>query len=223
MKRGPLITVALVVALAFGLLAFNMISDRSDDSAPAAATTAPSSGATTSALQTSAASTSAPAAVPFPATADYVGTVPLAGGGVMTLSIAVKGDKATAYACDGNTVEAWFQGPAKAGDLRLDGKNGARLTGVYDGTAVTGTLLINGKSWNYAAKSVRAPGGMYMYRSATTRTSWIVTGEGMVTGVQRAPSGLTSPAPTLTPANATAVIDGRTVTATRVNGDSDVF
>lgn len=222
MKRGPLITVALVVALAFGLLAFNMISDRSDDSAPAAATTAPSA-APTSAPETSAGQTSAPAAVPFPATADYVGTVPLAGGGVMTLSIAVKGDKATAYACDGNTVEAWFQGPAKAGDLQLTGKNGARLTGRHGGAGITGTLLINGKSWEYTAKPVTAPGGMYMYRSATTRTSWIVTGEGMITGVQRAANGLTSPAPTLAPANATAVVDGRTVTVTKVNGDSDVF
>ncbi len=50
-------------------------------------------------------------------------------------------------------------------------------------------------------------------------TTWIIDADGSVTGVQRQPDGSTSPAPSLS-TDGIAVIDGRTVTATRVQGDS---
>ena len=42
----------------------------------------------------------------------------------------VQGDRAVAYACDGNTIETWLQGTAKDGTVALTGKNDAKLDGV---------------------------------------------------------------------------------------------
>ena len=53
------------------------------------------------------------------------------------------------------------------------------------------------------------------------RNSWIIDGDGGVTGVQRRPDGSTASAPGLS-IDRTAVIDGQTIVATRVEGASDV-
>src|SRR5688572_28733854 len=59
-------------------------------------------------------STTPPAPVPrspaFPPQADYDGKIPTKAG-VITLEITVTGDRAVAYACDGNSVEVWLSGP----------------------------------------------------------------------------------------------------------------
>jgi hypothetical protein len=60
-----------------------------------------------------------------------------------------------------------------------------------------------------------------VYEQAGVRNSWIIDANGAVTGVQRQADGSTGPAPGLS-TDGTAVIDGQYVTATRVEGDSDV-
>jgi hypothetical protein len=216
--RGPLITLAAVAALGVGILTVN-ISQEPDPvipgqpvaaSAPTPAPPAPAPPAPTT-----------PPAPAFPAKADYVGKIPTATG-VITLDIAVDGDKAVAYACDGNSIESWLRGSAVNGAVSLASKDRtSRLEGRLDGTAVVGTLWIGEKKWDFTAEVAAPPAGLYVYEESGVRSSWIVDSSGKATGVQRLDDGSTVPAPGLA-TDFSAVIDGRTVTATRVQGDSDV-
>jgi hypothetical protein len=215
--RGPLITLAAVAALGAGILFVN-ISQEPDPAPPAKPTAAPTT--------TAAAAPPPPAPTPqppaFPAKADYVGKIPIANG-VITLDITVEGDKAVAYACDGNSVESWLRGPAVNGTVSLANKdNTSRLEGRLEGTSVVGTLSIGEKKWDFTTAAVQEPAGLYVYEEGGVRVSWIVDADGGVTGVLRLDDGSTVPAPGLETEGNTAVIDGRPVTATRVQGASDV-
>lgn len=211
--RGPLITLAAVAALGAGILIVNVSKETEPASgkpvAAAATTTAPA--------------TSPPAPKPpaFPAKADYIGKIPTARG-ALTVEITVEGDKAVAYACDGNTVESWLRGPAVDGAVNLVSKDAtSRLAGRLDGDAVVGTLSIGQKTWDFSASISQPPAGLYVYQDAGVRGTWIVDSAGAVTGVMRLSDGSTVPAPGLE-TDQTSVIDGRAVTATRVQGSSDV-
>ncbi|WP_433598590.1 hypothetical protein ACQPXH_23010 [Nocardia sp. CA-135953] len=217
MKRlGPWLTLAAVAVLGLVLLVINMSKDTEPSTANtnAVATTTPV--ATT---QTPPPTTAA--SVPSPGKADYVGTIPLASGGTITLEITVAGDTAIAYACDGKSIESWLRGPATNGSLQLTGKDDAKLTGTFDGKAARGTLWIGGKQWSYTANPVQPPAGLYIYSEAGTRQSWIVDANGGVTGVQRNPDGSTAPAVGLAP-DATAIVNGKKVTANKVSGGDSV-
>lgn len=163
----------------------------------------------------------APPQAAFPAMATYVGKIPTKTG-VITLDITVNGQKAVAYACDGNTVEVWLNGPATNGTVSLASKNKAsRLEGKLSGDTIVGKLWIGDKSWNFTTAAAEPPAGLYVYESNGARNSWIVDSGGAVTGVRRQVDGSTVPAPALA-ADGTAVVDGQTVTATRVDGDEHV-
>lgn len=239
-QRGPVLTVAAVAVLGFILLTFNILSGSEGSPAPVASSGSPSATTsvenrtsrqranapaadTPSSPGTAPPGTTAPGATtvagkPFPASADYVGTIPLATGGTMTVSITVKNDKAVAYACDGNSVETWLRGTASGGQLKLTGKNDARLSGSLDGTSVKGKLWIGAKQWDYTAAPVTAPAGIYVSDNGYERTSWIVDSSGNTTGVRRLADGTTTPAADR-PLTGGALTDS---TVRRVAGDSDV-
>jgi hypothetical protein len=216
--RGPLLTLVAVVALGLGILLVNMAKEKS---APAAN---PYSQSTTTAAAATPAAPPAPSTPPppvFPAKADYVGKIPTASG-TITVEITVQGDKAVAYACDGNTIESWLRGSAVNGAVSLANKDKtSRLEGHLEGSAVVGTLWIGEKKWDFNAPAAQPPAGLYVYDDAGVRTSWIIDGDGGVTGVQREPDGSTRRAPGLS-LDRTSVINGRTIVANRVEGDSDV-
>jgi hypothetical protein len=150
-----------------------------------------------------------------------VGKIPTANG-TTTVEITVQGDKAIAYACDGNKVESWLRGGAMSGTVSLASKDKtSRLDGRLEGNAIVGTLLIGDKNWDFNAPLAQPPAGLYVYDSAGVRNSWIVDPNGGVTGVQRREDGSTAPAPTLT-TEGIANVDGIEVRAIRVDGDSDV-
>jgi hypothetical protein len=204
--RGPLVTLAAVAALGAGILLVNM--SQEPDKAPSAN---PYSRSTTTLPTTAAPAPPAPPPSPaFPAKADYVGKIPTANG-TITLEIAVDGQKAIAYACDGNTIESWLRGNATNGAVSLASKDkSGRLEGRLQGSAVVGTLWIGEKQWDFSAPAAQPPAGLYVYDQAGVRSSWIVDQSGGVTGVQRQPDGATTPAPAMS------------ANATRVEGDSDV-
>jgi hypothetical protein len=215
--RGPLVTLGAVAVLGVGILLVNV--SKQDDPAPAAAQS------TTTTLTVAPAAPPPPPVVPpppaFPAKADYVGKIPTATGHI-TVEITVQGDKAVAYACDGNTVESWLWGSARAGAVSLTSKDkSSRLDGRLEGNAIVGTLRIGQKKWDFTAPMTQPPAGLYVYENAGVRNSWIVDPNGGVTGVQRAEDGSTEPAPRLT-VDGIANIDGITIKAIRVQGDSDV-
>ncbi|CCW09850.1 hypothetical protein QLG13_19600 [Rhodococcus aetherivorans] len=211
-RRGPLITLAAVVVLAAVLLAVNV---SKEDGGP---TPAPGPAATSAPAPTTTAAPST--AVAFPAQATYVAQIPVTTG-TLTLAIAVEGEDAVAYACDGSAVESWLSGDAEDGRLELEGRDGARLDGEFDGTTVRGTLWLGDRSWTFDAAPAEPPAGLYLANVGDVRASWIVTQDGTVTGVRRAGDGGTAPAPVLAP-DGTAVVDGVVVTADPVSG-SDTF
>jgi hypothetical protein len=216
--RGPIVTLGAVAVLGIGIWLVNV---SKEDPAPAP----PAAQATTSTTAAPAPQPlpppPAPAPAAFPVKADYVGKIPIANG-TITLDISVEGEKAIAYACDGNSIETWLRGPAVDGLVSLASKDKAnRLEGRLEGDSVVGTLWIGDKKWDFKADPAQPPAGLYVYDEAGVRTSWIIDGDGGVTGVQRRPDGSTVRAPGLS-LDATSVIDGRTVVATRVEGDSDV-
>ena len=216
--RGPLVTLGAVAALGVGILLVNM---SKEEKAPQAN---PYSHSTTTAAVTAAPAPPAPSPPPrpaFPAKADYVGKIPTANG-TITVEITVHGDKAVAYACDGNTIESWLRGSAANGVVSLASKDKtSRLEGRLEGNAVVGTLWIGEKKWDFKADPTQPPAGLYVYDEAGARSSWIVDANGGVTGVQRQPDGSTRPAPGLS-LDRTSVINGRPVVASRVEGYSDV-
>ena len=216
--RGPLATLGAVAVLGVGILLVNM---SKEDSAPSGK---PAAQSTTTVAPTTAAAPPAPKTPPppaFPAQADYVGKIPTANG-TITLEITVQGDKAVAYACDGNTIESWLRGSAVNGALSLANKDKtSRLEGHIEGNAVVGTLWIGEKKWDFNTPVAQPPAGLYVYENAGVRNSWIVDPNGGVTGVQRREDGSTAPAPRLT-TDGIAVIDGIEVKAIRVQGASDV-
>ena len=215
--RGPYVTLAAVAALGVGILLVNM---SKEESAPQANPYRQPTTAATPATVAPAPPPAPPAAA-FPAKADYVGKIPTANGKI-TVEITVDGVKAIAYACDGNSIESWLRGSATNGALSLASKDKTgRLEGRIDGNAVVGTLWIGEKKWDFKADPAQPPAGLYIYDNAGVRSSWIIDGNGGVTGVQRRPDGSTAPAPGLS-IDRTAVIDGQSIVATRVEGASDV-
>ncbi len=161
--RGPMVTLAAVAALGVGILLVNM---SNEEKAPSAN---PYSQSTTAAAATPAPPPPAPSTPPppaFPAKADYVGKIPIASG-TITLEITVQGDKAVAYACDGNTIESWLRGSATNGALSLASKDKTgRLEGRLEGNAVVGTLWIGEKKWDFKADPAQPPAGLYVYDNA---------------------------------------------------------
>src|ERR1044072_5470923 len=115
--RGPIVTLAAVAVLGVGILLINMSKEGPAPANPYSQ----SATAATSAAPPPAQSTPPPPPT-FPAEADYVGKVPTANG-TLTLEITVEGDKAIAYACDGNTVESWLRGNAVNGAVSLANKD----------------------------------------------------------------------------------------------------
>jgi hypothetical protein len=169
----------------------------------------------------SAADPATPARPVFPLKADYVGKIPISSG-VITVHITVDGKKAIAYACDGDTVEVWLVGSAENGVVTLFNKDKtSRLEGRLQGSTVVGTLWIGQKKWDFTTAAVQPPAGLYVYQEGGVRSSWIIDANQAATGVQRQPDGSTSAAPNLS-IDGTAVINGRTVAAIRVEVDSDV-
>jgi hypothetical protein len=204
---GPLLTLVAVATLGGGIWLMNV----SQETKPAASTTSMVQ-ATTSAAPVPL-PPPAPPAVAFPAKANYVGKIPTRSGAI-TLEVTVAGQRAIAYACDGDSVEVWMRGTATNGRLALWSKDKAsRLDGHLDGTSIAGTLAIGQRSWDFTAAPVAPPAGLYVDENDGVRNSWIVDSEGAVTGVQRRADGSTAPAPGLAE-------DG--LTATRVDGEDDV-
>jgi hypothetical protein len=218
--RGPLVTLGAVAVLGIGILLVNMSKEESPPPGkPAAESTTAVATTTTAAPAPAPPSTPPPPA--FPAKADYVGKIPTANG-TITLEITVDGDKAIAYACDGNTVESWLRGSAVNSAVSLANKDKtSRLEGRLEGNAVVGTLWIGEKKWDFNAPAAQPPAGLYVYENAGVRNSWIIDPSGGVTGVQRREDGSTAPAPSLT-TDGIADIDGIEVKAIRVEGDSNV-
>jgi hypothetical protein len=157
------------------------------ESAPAsspAATESPTSSAAPA--ESSEAPEQSPAAAPSPAPtrttptrADFAGRV---GGGGGSVAVAVHGDKAIAYVCNGSTVEGWMRGKVENGKLTLTGKNKTHLTASIHTGTVTGDVEAHGTDYSFSvstvSKSSGKSSGLYqataVVQGKTIKAGWIV-------------------------------------------------
>jgi hypothetical protein len=224
--RGPLLTLASVAVLTGALLWVNEVVG------PPTPTTSSSSysadyGAPTSSSPPSSPSPSeaAPPPTAEPATlqAVYSGKT---GGGEATVAVAVNGDRAAAYLCDGTRIETWLQGSVTGDQVVLTGRDTAALIGTVSGTTLSGTVVTStGQGWLFSAEEARPPAGIYQARTTidglATRIGWVVLPDGTQVGIQNV-GGNRSPAPALDLEDTTFTLDGAAQEATPVDGSDTV-
>ena len=207
MKRNtPLITLLVGAALGVVLLVASMLATPSSAppnySAAAASSAAPAESSASARTESSeapepaesSAAASAPAAAPSPAPtrttptrADFTGRV---GGGGGSVAVAVHGDKAIAYVCNGSTVEGWMRGKVENGKLTLTGKNKTHLTASIHTGTVTGDVEAHGTDYSFSvptvSKSSSKSSGLYqataVVQGKTIKAGWIVLGDGTQIG-----------------------------------------
>ena len=212
MKRNtPLITLLTGAVLGVVLLVASLLATPSGTpvnySAAAASSAAPSSAAASSPApaESSPATSAAPAEsseAPGPSSAeseapeptrttptraDFAGRV---GGGGGSVAVAVHGDKAIAYVCNGSTVEGWMRGKVENGKLTLTGKNNTHLTASIHTSKVTGDVEAHGTDYSFSvstvSKSSSKSSGLYqataVVQGKTIKAGWIVLGDGTQIG-----------------------------------------
>lgn len=148
----------------------------------------------------------------------YAGSVK---GGGASVAIAIKGDTAIAYVCDGKEVESWLKGAADTAPLSLTGKGGAKLTADFVDNRLVGTIKVDGEKWTFKVKKVKAPSGLYRaaanVRSAKVVGGWIIY-EGQQVGMFNRSTGSEAPAPEIDLKTGKVTIDGEQLQATAVDG-----
>jgi hypothetical protein len=158
-----------------------------------------------------------PAEPTFPAEAMYTGD---ATGSDLAIAVAVKGKQASAYLCDGDSVEDWLKGSAEGGKLELTSKNGeSSLTGELKGKRLTGEVQFRGNSLPFSIAVAPPPAGLYRGENGKTTVGWIILPNGKQVGIASS-GGEEVPAPELDPDMGYVTIDGVRVDAQQVEGDT---
>ncbi|MFC4855001.1 hypothetical protein [Actinophytocola glycyrrhizae] len=235
-QRGPLVTAVVVVGGLVGLMtanasgglvtAGNTTPDQENvaatgTTAPVTTTEPPAPPVTTTEPPPPPASTTteppAPRKPAFPAEAVYAGR---AADSPLAIAVAVKGDEAAAYLCDGANVESWLKGTASEGTLELKSKDGATtLTGELVGANLNGTITVAGQPQQFSIAPASAPAGLYRGDGDATTLGWILLPDGTQVGIARSASG-TAPAPPLDPAKGAVTVRGERVGAEKVSGQT---
>jgi hypothetical protein len=221
--RSPLITLA-AVALAFVIMfTVNMLSGPPGSSSTG--TVGPSAAATTAAApeQTAPATPSVSASETaedseFPEKVVYAGRTD---DGPAAIAVAVLGNQAAAYVCDGRNVESWFRGTVEGGRISLKSKSGEMLQAKLDGDHIKGTVQIKNDTQKFEINEASKPAGLYRARGSETTIGWIVLEDGSQVGVQTTGAESTA-APQLDPENPQVMVDGESLDAAAVNGDEDL-
>lgn len=223
MKRlSTAITLVVGLAAGAGLFAANNALTVAPKPAAASAGEAPRAAApaptTPAASPTAAPADRAVTPPPARAQAQQKVTVTWAGsvrGGAASIAIAVKDGVAIAYVCDGNRVEAWFQGTAVDERLALVGKDG-KISGTFDEKRAKGTVTAGRNSYTFDVGAVRKPSGLYRataeVRNARVRGGWIVV-DGRQVGILQIDE-VAQPAPALDLATGTVTVNGERITPT---------
>jgi hypothetical protein len=226
--RSPLVTLA-AVALAFAIMfTVNILSGPpgSSSTGTAGPATAPT---------TAAATTESPQLTPTPGTpsasasetaedSEFPQQVVYAGrtdDGPAAIAVAVLGNQAAAYVCDGRNLESWFRGSVEGGRISLKSKSGATLRAELDGDHLKGTVQIKNDTHKFEINEASKPAGLYRARGSKTTIGWIVLEDGSQVGVQTTDTD-SSAAPQLDPENPQVTVDGENLDAAPVNGDEDL-
>jgi hypothetical protein len=233
-QRGPLVTAVVAVGGLVGLMTANAAGGLvsaggpsptpeqagqtqtipSNTVPPVETTTAPPVETTT----TKPPPPPAPAAPAFPAEVVYDGKV---NGNPAWVAVAVKGEEASAYLCDGAAVESWLTGTAKDGKVDLASKDGANKLNAElqaDGS-LAGTVSLAGQPFDFTIAVAPAPAGLYRGQDGQTTVGWIILPNGQQVGIAKTGTA-EAPAPKLDPAKGGATIGGKFVPAEKVTGET---
>jgi hypothetical protein len=207
--RSPLITLG-AVAVAFAIMFIvNMLA------------TPPGSSSTGTASPPASPSSTGSESVEdekFPEEVLYAGSAEDNAGAV---AVAVLGDQAAAYFCDGRNVESWFRGTVEETDISLTSKSGATLEARLDGDHIEGSVEINEDTVKFEIDEAKKPAGLYRARGSKTTIGWIVLEDGAQLGVQTTGAD-SSAAPQLDPESPQVTVDGENLNAAPVSGTEDL-
>jgi hypothetical protein len=232
MKRNtPLLTLLTGAVLGVVLLIVNMVSYPNPAKSPTsysasapAASTAASSPAP--AVATSAAASPTPAVtVTVPVAVNFAGK---AEKGNASVAVAIHGDKAIAYICNGPTVAAWFQGTVSDGKVDLSGKGNSHASLTFDtaGT-MSGNVSVHDTQFPVSTlPMVYSPAGLYIFTGMVggkmIKAGWIEMSNGTQIGSILINPAASAPtviaAPLLNVASGTATYDGTVLHATQISG-----
>jgi len=234
--RSPLVTLLGLVAAFAIMFGVNLASSEPRGSYTASPSpSAPATAATTPASPTSAApSSEPPSPIPppspspsasetkevekFPNKVVYAGRTD---DDSAAIAVAILGDKAAAYLCDGRDVESWLRGTVKGNEISLTSKKGATLEARLVRGVLEGKIEVGDDELSFIIKEAKPPAGLYRARGTKTTIGWIILPNGSQVGIQT--SGEESaPAPKLDPDNPEVTVDGEPLQGEPVSGDLDV-
>jgi hypothetical protein len=153
----------------------------------------------------------------FPAEAVYTGD---ATGSDLAVAVAVKGEQASAYLCDGAAVEDWLKGTATENSVDLKSKDGqSALTAKLEGERLVGDITLDGDTLPFSIALGEPPTGLYRGENGATTVGWIIMPNGQQVGIANT-AGEETPAPELDPEQGYVTIDGQRVDATEITGES---
>lgn len=199
-RRGPLITLVLALGALVVILSLN---DALIPNQPGAAE-APAGPAAEPADQ---ASDNAADGAAFPDEAVYAGKDTT---DKVAVAVAIKGDRAVAYLCDGKSLEAWLTGTVDGGRVSLDEDGGATVEARFNGKRVTGVAAKGDDQYAFDLDKADPPAGLYREQSDDTTIGWIVLPDGRQVGIKNTDGTLT-PAPRLDPeSDAAKLVTGET-------------
>ena len=211
--RSPLVTLA-AVALAFAIMfTVNILSGPPGSGSTGVAS--PSAAPATTAGSPSPQPTETAAATPTASPSETAEDSPAA------IAVAVLGDQAAGYFCDGRNVEAWFRGTVDGGNISLKSKSGATLQAELDDDHIKGTVKIKNGTLEFEIDEAKKPSGLYRAPGSQTTIGWIVLEDGSQVGVQTS-GGNSSAAPQLDPENPQVTVGGESLDAAPVNGDEEL-
>ena len=137
------------------------------------------------------------------------------------IAVAVLGEKAAAYLCDGRNVESWLRGTVDGDEIELESKAGAKLEAELDGNRLKGTIEVNDEKLRFEIAEAEKPAGLYRAKGSKTTIGWIVLPDGSQVGIQTT-GDESSAAPELDPDAPQVSVDGEQLDAEPVSGDEDL-
>jgi len=230
--RSPLVTLAgLVVAFAifFGINLANSAPRQAtgpgySSASPSASsqsneTESPSPTQQASATASPSETTAEPEGDQFPEKVVYAGRTD---DDSTAIAVAVLGDRAAAYVCDGRNVESWMRGSARDGELNLRAKNGDTVEAKLEGSTIDGRIELGDEKLEFTIAEAKRPAGLYRVRGSGYTIGWIVLPDGSQVGVEARDDGTSTAAPKLDPDQPDVEVNGESVTAKPVVGDEDI-
>lgn len=212
---GPLVTAVVMVLGLIGFMVVNtagglVVAKQTQENPPPTTTAAP----TTTTVPEE------PAGPQFPAEQVYAGTAVESKG--LAIAIAVKGDKAAAYLCDGSQIEAWLKGSVKDGVLNVTAADdSAFLTAkLAEDGGLEGEGETAGAEFTFDLDVAEPPAGLYRGEVGNATIGWIVLPDGSQVGIASSPDG-SGPAPELDPEQGSVEVGGQQVEAAKVDGDTE--